>query len=376
MQKKVMALAVAGALAAPAAAFAQAVQIYGRANVGLDQYQATGATNSAQDLKSRTRVYDQGSRLGVRGSEDLGNGLKAIFQIESGVNIDTGSTIGQNGVANPSTGTFASRDSYGGLEGGWGRLTFGRQSVFWVNGVNSQFQGNYINVEIPWANGATLGRVAGPSARTNNVMQYTSPTMGGFNLTASYAPQSETAAAGANTDGRLMGLTVRWSGLLNVQFDYATNTQATPATGSQSKITGTKLGVGWPYAPGAQVSVIVTQDKNEGPASFSAGDNVQARAITLTWEQIFGNIQALAQAGRLNKATGCSGTLCDDTNAQAYLVGARYLMSKRTAAYLTVTQTTNKAGVAADYTGGNMNAGTIGLGADPRIWAIGMIHNF
>src|SRR3989304_4551485 len=64
MNKKLTALAVAGALAAPAAAFAQAsnVTIYGRANLGLDTYSATGATaGSAFDYKSRNRDYDAGS---------------------------------------------------------------------------------------------------------------------------------------------------------------------------------------------------------------------------------------------------------------------------------------------------------------------------
>src|SRR3954462_5450954 len=118
MQKKLMALAVAGALSAPVAAFAQAsnVQIYGRANVGVDNYEAKGATAANADFKGRMRVFDQGSRLGVRGTEDLGGGLKALFQIESGVNIDSGSANGQNGALNSSTGRFASRDSFVGLE--------------------------------------------------------------------------------------------------------------------------------------------------------------------------------------------------------------------------------------------------------------------
>jgi|SRR5690349_20490080 len=130
MNKKLMAVAVAGALGVPAAALAQEVQIYGRANVGVDSYSATGATaGSGSDVKSRTRVFDQGSRLGFRGTEDLGGGLKAIWQIESGVNIDTGSANGQSGAANTSTGTLATRDSYAGLEGGFGRVQFGRLAL-------------------------------------------------------------------------------------------------------------------------------------------------------------------------------------------------------------------------------------------------------
>src|SRR6266446_8603267 len=98
MNKKLMALAVAGAFGVPAAAVAQ-VEIYGRANVFADSYSAPGSTAGTQDFKTRARVNDQGSRLGVRGREDLGRGLRAVYQIESGVNIDTGT---QTTTAGPS----------------------------------------------------------------------------------------------------------------------------------------------------------------------------------------------------------------------------------------------------------------------------------
>jgi predicted porin len=176
MNKKVMALAVASVLAAPAA-FAQSsnVQLYGRAVLGIDDYRADGARNQASlgqvqtattnaagascagtqvsvatgctpgsdtDRKSRLRIFDNSSRVGLRGTEDLGNGLKAIFQIETGVNIDNGSNTGQGGQANANSGFWASRDSFAGLDSNFGRVTFGRQSVYWANGVNAQFSAN------------------------------------------------------------------------------------------------------------------------------------------------------------------------------------------------------------------------------------------
>src|SRR4051812_4545952 len=185
MQKKLMALAVAGALSAPVAAFAQAsnVQIYGRANLGVDNYQATGG---ATEVKARMRVFDQGSRLGVRGSEDLGGGLKAIFQIESGVNIDSGSTAGQSGAANASAGTFASRDSYAGLEGGFGRVQFGRLALWYTNGVVEQITSNYVNIGVP-ENAGALSKIKQPLTRQSNVVLYTTPTFGGFNAGLYYS---------------------------------------------------------------------------------------------------------------------------------------------------------------------------------------------
>src|SRR5581483_93478 len=86
MNKKIGSLSVlAGTLLLSTAALSQeAVMIYGRLNVGLDRYSATGATaGSAADYRGRTRLYDAASRIGFQGSEDLGNGLKAIFLMES-----------------------------------------------------------------------------------------------------------------------------------------------------------------------------------------------------------------------------------------------------------------------------------------------------
>ncbi len=384
MQKKVMALAVAGALSAPVDAFAQAsnVQIYGRLNVGLDNYQATGATNGANDLKARMRQFDQGSRLGVRGNEDLGGGLKALFQIESGVNVDSGTASNQNGAANASAGTFASRDSYVGLEGGFGRITMGRQAVWYGNGVIEQVTSNYVNIGVANVFPGDTSRIAGPVKRQSNIFAYTTPTFGGFNATAFYAPNSEAAAAGADTNAKIYGLTGRYSGVVNVQVDWAKNKKTSGA--QPGDVSGLKVGVGWPYAPGGQISVIFLQNKADNTSATAgltlAGDNLKQRGAGVNWEQVFGNIQALAQVSRSQKATGCSDsatTSCDNTESTSYMVGARYLLSKRTAAYVTYNKTTNKANAAADYSAaGYTAANPIGVGADPRVWAIGLMHNF
>ena len=391
MNKKLMAVAVAGALAAPATVLAQ-VQIYGRANLGFDNYSATGATaGSAQDFKARNRVFDNSSRLGFRGTEDLGGGLRALFQIESGVNIDAGNQGGQAGVTcgtvscNGSTGFLASRDSYVGLEGNWGRVTFGRQSIYWVNGVIAQSGANYINVDV--ATTGALGRVVGPTARTSNVVAYNSPTVNGLNATVSYAPNSEAAGVNADTNAKIYGVTGRYSGIVNAQVDYAVNQAA--GAGAQ-KLSGLKVGVGYPYAPGAQIAVVFISEKNDNLAAavagfVAAGDSVKANAVIVNWEHTFGNIQALAEVGKVAKAKGCSvAGGCDNTDATGYMVAGRYLLSKRTATYVSYNKITNKANATWDTSGGGQSSASasggflpnLSAGADPRIIALGVIHNF
>src|SRR5512135_971150 len=94
MQKKLIALAIAGLATAPA--FAQTnVTIYGVADVTIENVKASGGTSTPtntdpdfQTRLNRNRVTPNSSLIGFRGVEDLGNGLKALFQFETGVNTD------------------------------------------------------------------------------------------------------------------------------------------------------------------------------------------------------------------------------------------------------------------------------------------------
>ncbi len=411
MNKKVMAVAVAGVFAMPAVALAQksTVEIYGRANIGIDNYQAKGSAVVGADRDGRIRIYDNSSRVGFRGTEDLGGGLRAIFQFETGVNLDNGSggQASQSGAANPSTGFWATRDSFAGIDSNFGRLTFGRQSIYWANGVNAQFAANYINTEIPWTNGTNLGRISGGGvavARVSNVVQYTTPTFGGFNGTLSYSPSGEAVqnvGASIDTDGTIWGLTLRGTfGAFYAQFDYANNSSNSTNTLAagvppQSEVDFYKLGGSWGYMPGARVGVIwVRTERNNGggvvtaPGStggaIAAGDDVEQDGWTLNWEHTFGNVQVMAQYGQLGNMKGCNGTTtnaaaCSETKASAFMVGARYFLSKRTWVYASYNQIDNKTNNFSDYTGGGITSTTgapTPFGADPKIWAFGLFHGF
>src|SRR5450631_3707362 len=111
MNKKLIALAVAGACVVPAAMAqtANPVTLYGRVYVTLESVEADGPAGTAS-LARRNRVSDEVSYLGVRGTEDLGGGLKAFFQLETAFKAD------QNDSA------FAARNSGVGLQGNWGSV--------------------------------------------------------------------------------------------------------------------------------------------------------------------------------------------------------------------------------------------------------------
>jgi predicted porin len=370
------------------------VTLYGRLHVGVDAYEAGGATTAGADLKRRARVFDQNSRLGVRGREDLGNGLRAVYQIESGANIDSGTNLGQGGQTNVSAGYFASRDSFVGLESPLGRLTLGRQSVWWLNGTIFPVAALYAHAEMPWVTGQ-MGRLSMGIIRNSDTVQYTTPTAGGFNATASWSPNAatgggafvngESRGAGQYTNARVIGLTARWAGgPFAAQLDFGDKHTATEAVaGRRPHNTGWKLLGGWRYMERAQLSAIFIHMKNRdvnAVAGFAnAGDDLTQRAYGLFLEHPIGpRVQLLAQIGQQAKIDGC--TLaggCDKTRSRAYFLGARYVFSPRTSMYATWNATRNESNQTADYVSSSItSANPMPAGADPRILGIGIVHSF
>lgn len=176
MQKKVLALALAGALVAPLAAHAQDsnVQIYGLLLPSIDRIDNGGAKGSS--------VQSNFSRMGFRGSEDLGNGLRAIFQLESAVDFDE------------RTGGLTSRDSWVGLAGNFGSLTIGNHQSAYVRSTHyldplEDTIGDYNNI-MSMVRGAS-GFTTNFNGRYSNSIYYKSPELGGVQVRASYALRGE-----------------------------------------------------------------------------------------------------------------------------------------------------------------------------------------
>ncbi|WP_142805153.1 porin [Tepidiphilus sp. J10] len=123
MQKKLIALAVAGLVSAPV--FAQSnIQVYGVADAYFKAGDFMGDSTMGVDSGGLA-----GSRLGFRGEEDLGSGLKAVFVLEQGFNIDTGKSTAMSSGDNSDTKgdqTFT-RQAYVGLKGNFGQVALGRQ---------------------------------------------------------------------------------------------------------------------------------------------------------------------------------------------------------------------------------------------------------
>lgn len=165
MKKSLIALAVLGA-----SGFAMAqssVTLYGVANVGFG-----GGTN--QDFRMMDAPDGTGSRFGLKGTEDLGGGLKANFLMENGFFMNTGEL---DNTANK----LFQRQSWAGLSGGFGELRMGRQYTLGFDTSIWLIPSTRASAVL----GSGLG-FNGMASRNDSMIKYISPNFSGFGVIASY----------------------------------------------------------------------------------------------------------------------------------------------------------------------------------------------
>lgn len=173
MKRTTLAMAVSLALATPA--FAQnSVTLYGVIDEGIDYTNNVGGAH-LYELQSG---YAQGSRWGMKGSEDLGGGLKAVFQLENGFNLNNG-RLGQGGLE-------FGRQAYVGLaSSAYGTVTAGRQYDALVDYLGqTTANGNWAGYMFahPYDNDNTDN-----TFRVNNTVKYSSPSFAGFQFGGTYS---------------------------------------------------------------------------------------------------------------------------------------------------------------------------------------------
>jgi predicted porin len=380
-------VAAAFALAALGAHAQTNVQIYGRLNTGVDNYRASGATaGAAQDVAGTTRVFDSTSWLGFKGTEDLGGGWSARFLLEMGLNVDTGSDKNQAGVTNPNTGFLGSRESWVALNGPYGEVRFGRQNIFWTNGPIDLVAAVWLNSQPAIANGTQGGIVQAPAIRQNNTISYWTPVVGGLYGTL-YLASNET---GQHPEDTVRAATVNYqTGPWVFRYDIAQRVNAGVADRDRL---GHKFGVAYNYAPDSKVKAIISRVENSNVAApaagtpvagaWQAGDTLTQDAILLGWEHMFKQVQVFVQYGHARDVKGASGKGLSGSSMNAYLVGARYMLSKRTWLYASYNQLNNGPLNWGDYLGQALSSAPGGAltaaraGADPRILALGVVHTF
>jgi len=384
MKKSLLAVAVAAAL--PAFAHAQSsITLYGVADVGIEysnddaNASAGGRGDSGVRLRDGTQTP---SRFGIRGVEDLGGGLRAVFNIENRFSIDTGSTTGGGSVDAAAGGTrFWNGIAIVGLEGGWGRLTLGRNytPIFYaIQGNDYSSYTMYNN----WAGYTFAPNVASPipggsvqgPIRADNQIQYRSPTFGGLTLWATYAP-GENLGGPAAPGGPLPGAVAGSGDLYGIALGW--------------QLGGLYIAGGYhsfdvtPTVPAAAVLediAVITAGYRFSSFGLSVGYSQQNFAQVAggspSVETIFGSAflnlgrgQLIANVHQVETSGFAAATTVRNTDGLQW--GLSYLLplSKRTSTYITYGQN--------DYSPSSLApAGAAGLVDSATRVAVGIRHNF
>ena len=320
MKKSALALAVLAALSLNRSASAQSnVQVYGLIDAGVE------VVNHAEtDGGSMVRVISGGkntSRWGLRGSEDLGGGLKAVYNLEGGILMDTGA----------SDGPLFKRQAYVGLDGGFGRVVIGRSFTTTYDLV-IKFDPMGFAPHYSWA---TTGNATGPSkygmtTAFDNLVKYTGTNKSGagtFTYGASVGLGEQAADA---ADGRKFAVGASWFtddlGLMASYEQVNGLTQA--ATGRRDKTNVFHLGA----------------DYKTGPWRYTAGmrgyklESGKAATPDLRADTYWGGVSYAAGATTLTGAVYHINTknlpAARDANPTMFVARMLYALSKRTVLYL------------------------------------------
>lgn len=410
MQKKLIALAVAGLVSG--AAFAQSnVTVYGVMDATWESYKTTDCTDvtgtGCSNIANHSRLASDSSYLGFKGSESLGNGLTAVFQFETGINADTGGWAG-------------ARDTMVALAGNFGTVAAGNltgpvralgAAVDFNPGASSAgFTGSMY--------GEVAGLKTGVDDRSPNTIAYISPTFSGLYGVAAYQNGTTTSdASSVHKDSHLWTLGLIYSnGPIFAGFGYidanrpsvvgavlgqavaADSTRYSGTSGATNLATDLNGGL---VPTAAQIaaaqSVLATEDslKNyrlAGKYSFPFGltisalwDNqkynaggleVKRNAYMLGGNYGFGANNVWLQYAVAKDLTSnvCDVLSCGETGAKQLTLGYSYAFSKRTMTHAFYSRITNDKYVAYDnYVNGISNST---MGADSTVFGLGLRHTF
>ncbi len=361
MKKTLITLAVLAAATGVAQAQSSVV-IYGTVDAGFVSERG-GVNGNVNKLDSGVA---SASRIGFKGTEDLGSGLSALFVLETGFNVDNGTQ--------DKAGSIFNRQAYVGLSSKTtGTLTLGRQYTPWYNTLSK--------VADPFAAGyaGSAKNLFPANTRTSNTVVYASPSFNGFDADVAYTFGEN---ADSNKIGRKIGASAGYSnGPLNARFAYNNTDNTQFEIGSARNYL---LAANYDFAV---VKAYVAYGVNKGYNSTIANNAVQNANGSFSTRNAFGGVDAPFSRDSNNILVGATvpvgtaGTVMasfirtndkDVANADAdqWALGYSYALSKRTSTYASYAKIKNKNG--AGYTvGNNSNVGT-----GDKAFNVGVRHSF
>lgn len=379
-------IGIGAVIAAVGAMDAQAqsdVTVYGRLNIGVVNYSGYGVGGPAV-----TKENSFSSRIGFKGREDLGGDLQALFVIETGFSADTGD------------GTIGSRETSVGLQGNFGKLRLGfmltplddfhgiagpgyttsvtndNLNGFWANGYSNMFTGGTVGTTACVQVAGTAGNPNSFSFdnRYGNSIRYDSPSFGGLVVATQLALGELKGANDCNAYAWSSKLQYTAHGV-NAGLAYNLHRNLRGADLNDSIV---MLAASYQIGTAAYVAGYYQTMRYDNPGL----NQLKQDGFGLLGRRFFGpSTLELAWyrggAGRGDQTPVFSGIFTgDDTQANLYIIGYRYALSKRTELWSQYAQLRNGRNSGYDL-GGSGKAGAPGtIGESPRAIAIGIKHDF
>jgi predicted porin len=361
-----LALAAAASCAYAQVPPATSAQLYGVVDAGVESVDHVGAASGRVTRMPSLSGGQLPSRWGLRGSEDLGGGLRAVYTLEAGFGLDSGTPL-QSGRA-------FGRQAFVGLAGDWGTLTFGRQ---WTMTFFSMLDADVIG---PAAFGMAAIDPYLPNARTDNSISYRG-TFSGFTVGGTYSLGRD-GSAPANCAGENAAHECRaWSAL--VKYDDSKWGVALAQDRSNGGATGTFFGQ--PAGTVASASNVDTRTQVNGYlrlASAKVGGGLIRHRLHASPTLLSTSLYYLGVSAPVAGAFSVDAQLLalrDDrplSNVHGVVVRGNYAFSRRTAAYVMVGHMSNDGNAAYSVTAGETTSVAPLPGHGQTGLMVGLRHTF
>lgn len=356
---KLLSLAAASAFAMPLNAYAQSTEValYGQINTSLE------AIKGRQDdgvNPTVFRVNSNSSRIGIRGTESLGGGLTALFQIESSVAIDAGGS------------TLGGRDTYLGLAGRLGTIRVGNflapyDDIHVVFGNVPTLTTSILSTSALWAQGTSGKATGGFDARLPNSVRWDSPTVSGLNASLQYSSLETANHASIFSVGGFYN-----RGPLQAGIAYEQNNKV-----RGDNVNDDAFSLAGSYSFGiVEMGAVYEHLKYDTPSGSLKRDfwglSVTASAGTGVVYAFYGHAAdgkgSAAEGTRITGLAKGAGTSSDQ-----WELSYTYPLSKRTLLYAGYVKLDNRSN--ASYTF-NINPYPTAIGGKPEGWVLGAVHFF
>ncbi|OOZ75172.1 hypothetical protein BOW49_00055 [Solemya velum gill symbiont] len=313
MKKSIIAAAIAVAVAAPAAN--AGVTIYGKVHVSIDHYDAWYMPDAQWEVNSRA------SRIGFKGTEDLGNGLSVIWKAETTYDFADDGAWGSG------------RNAHIGLAGDWGTFLYGIH--------DTPYKMSYYAAGIEMMGDTAIdfgdsGYLDLSHVRASNAIAYVSPNMNGLTIAAAIVP-----GEGNN-------------------FDYGTGLADAVSVSAMYSNNGLKMAAGYEDLGDDDTKFLVTAGYTMNNVTVAGlyQHYEDDKTILLSAGVAMGNNNLVLKWGQTDY--GKDNTVYGGNDHTVWGLGAEHKLSKRSSAY-------------AAY--GNASTDESGYD-DTTIFSVGMIHNF